>query len=150
MIFMGNKDDLAAGLFLLSEPEGKERETSNLDDLKTNTWKITNGTAGTTHTGNKNTVVIIDKTEGTIAWDESGDDLAVLLELDTDGLTNSGVWLLGFDSDLTDDNARGHGGTFKWSLVDSSVVTLAIAVKSPKVVLVGKTEFTTSKTAACL
>ena len=115
---------LATWLFLLAEPQGEEGETGDLDDLKPNSWKITDGSAGPTHTSDKDTVVIIDKPEGTISWDEGGDDLAVLLELNSDSLSDSGVWLLGFDSDLTDNNTGSHGNTLKWGLVDGSSLPL--------------------------
>lgn len=42
---------------------------------------------------------------------ESGDLLAVLDQLDTDTLANSGVGLLGLDTDLLEDDALGVGGT---------------------------------------
>ena len=142
--------NLATWLFLLSEPEGEERETSDLDDLKPNSWKITDGSARPTHTGDEDTIVIIDEPEGTISWDESGDNLAVLLELDTDGLSDSRVWLLGFDGNLTNNNSGGHGNTLKWGLVDGGSLALTERLHSPKIVSVCNAQLTSCLTTAGL
>ena len=48
-------------LILLSEPKGKETGSSNLDDLETDTGKITDGMARSTETGNKDFVVLVER-----------------------------------------------------------------------------------------
>ena len=141
---------LATWLFLLAEPQGEEGETGNLDNLEPNSWKITDGSAGPTHTGDENTIVIIDESEGTISWDESSDDLAVLLELDSDGLSDGRVWLLSFDGNLTDNNTGSHGNTLEWGLVDGGALPLTEALHGPKVVSVRNTQFTGCLPTACL
>ena len=133
---------LVTRLLLLSEPEGEEAETSDLDDLKPDTWKISDGSATTTHTGDENPIVIVDETKGTVAWDEGGDDFAVLLELNTDSLSDGRVWLLGFDGDLADDDAGGHGDTLEWGLVNGGSLPLAEFLGCPEVVPVRNTELT--------
>ena len=57
------------------------------------------------------TYVLINVVEATIAGDEGGDLLAVLDELHTGALTDSGVGLLGLNTDLLNDNTLGHGGS---------------------------------------
>lgn len=47
-------------------------------------------------------VVLLDKVETSVAGNESGDLLGVLDQLNTNGLTNGRVRLLGFDSATED------------------------------------------------
>lgn len=65
---------------------------------------------GSAETRDEDLVVLVDVVEATIAGDEGGDLLAVLDELNTDALTDSGVGLLGLDTDLLEHDALGHGG----------------------------------------
>lgn len=98
-------------LFLLSEPESIERDTSDLDDSESDSWQITDGVTRSTETSNEHLVVFIDESHTTILRNESSDSLVVLLELNSDTLSDGGVGLLGFDSDLFDDDACGVGRT---------------------------------------
>jgi hypothetical protein len=50
--------------------------------------------------GYQDFVVLFDEVEAAVVGDEGGDLLAVLNQLDTNALSDSGVRLLGFDSDL--------------------------------------------------
>ena len=61
----------------------------------------------TTKTGNEHFVVLIDEAQSTVAWDVRSNSLVVLFKLHSDALTNGGVGLLGFDSDLFYDNTSG-------------------------------------------
>ena len=67
--------------------------------------------AGSAETRDEDLVVLVDIVEATIAGDEGGDLLAVLDELNTDALTDSGVGLLGLDANLLEHDALGHGGS---------------------------------------
>ena len=103
-------------LFLLSHPEGHETTSSDLDSLESNSWKITNGMTRSTETGNKDLVVFVNKGHTTILWHVSGDSLVVLLKLDSDTLSNSGVRLLGFDGNLFNNDACCVGSFGEWLL----------------------------------
>ena len=131
-----------ARLLLLPEPQGEEAEAGDLDDLEPDTRKVTDGPAAPTHTGDQNPIVIIDEPQRTVARDEGGDDLAVLLELDTDGLSDGGVWLLGLDGDLADDDAGSHGDTLERGLVDGGSLPLAELLRRPEIVPVVNAELT--------
>merc|ERR1712179_89277 len=95
-------------LFLALE-ESKEGDTGNFDDLKSDTWDITDGVARSTESGDPNFVVFFDVVQRTIIWDESGDPFTVLDELDSNAFSNSRVWLFSFDSDFLDDDSFGVG-----------------------------------------
>ena len=88
-------------------PEGEEASVGDLDDLEADTGKITDGLARATETGNEDLVVLVNEAEATIAGHEASDSLVVLFELHSDTLTDGGVGLLGFDTDLFDDDAGG-------------------------------------------
>ena len=108
--FYENFAILVSRLFLLLAVEGEETDVGNLDDLETNPGNITLGVTGTTETGNEDLIVFFDVVEATIVGDEGDDLLAVLDELDTDALTNGGVGLFGFNTELFEDDALGVGG----------------------------------------
>ena len=91
-------------LLLLVGPESHETALSDLDDLETDTGKITLSVTGSTETGDEDLVVLIDEGHATITGNVSGNSLVVLLELNSDTLSDGGVWLLCFDSDLFDNN----------------------------------------------
>jgi len=65
---------------------------------------------GSTESGDQDFVVFVDEVEATVAGHEGCDTLPVLDELDADALTDGRVGLLGFDSDLLQDDSLGHGG----------------------------------------
>jgi len=100
--------------FFLAFEEGEEGNTSDFDDLKSDTGDITDGVAGSTETGNENFIVFFDVVQRTITWDEGGNPLTVLDELDSNAFSNSGVWLFGFDSDFLDDDTFSVRSTGKW------------------------------------
>ena len=123
---------LRTGLLLLLLVEGKEGDTGNLTDLESDTGNITNGVTGSAETRDEDLVVLVDVVEATIAGDEGGDLLAVLDELDTDALTDSGVGLLGLDANLLEHDALGHGGaTHGVGLHGSDGVGLAVLLIPP-------------------
>ena len=89
------------------KPKGKKGGASDLLNLESHTWNITDGVTLTTETGNEHFVVLIDEGESTVTGDVRSNSLVVLFELHSDALTNGGVGLLGFDSNLLNNNASG-------------------------------------------
>jgi hypothetical protein len=85
---------------LLLLPESEETDTRNLYDLESDTGNISLRFSLSTETRDEDLVVLIDKVEATIIGNESCDPFAVLDELYTNALSDSGVGLLGFDTDL--------------------------------------------------
>jgi len=102
---------LRAGLLLLLLPQSHETDTRDLDDLEADTGNITLGLALATETGKENLVVLVNEVQATVVGDESSDLLAVLNKLDLDTLADSGVGLLGLNTDLLKDDTLGVGGT---------------------------------------
>jgi len=103
--------DLRSGLLLLSQEEGVERHTGNLDNLETATWNITFRFASLSESGDQHFVVLVDVVKATVAGNEASDLLSVLNELHSDTLTDSGVRLLGLKANLLNNNALGHTGS---------------------------------------
>jgi hypothetical protein len=95
---MGRGKELRPGLVLLAAEEGEKGDTSDLDDLETDTGKVTDGVARAAETSDEDLVVLVDEVQATIVGNEASDLLAVLDELDTDTLTNGGVRLLSLDT----------------------------------------------------
>ena len=89
------------------QPKGKQGSAGDLLNLESHTWNITDGVTLTTETGNEHFVVLIDEGESTVTGDVRSNSLVVLFELHSDALTNGGVGLLGFDSNLLNNNASG-------------------------------------------
>lgn len=85
-------------LFLL--PESEQTDTSNLDDLESDTGNISLCLSSSTETGDQNFVVFIGKVETTVVGDESGDFFTVLDQLNTNTFSDSRVGLFGLDTDL--------------------------------------------------
>ena len=94
-------------LILLSEPEGEETGSSDLDDLETDTGTITDGMTRSTESSDEDFVVLIDERHTSISGDVGRDSLVVLSELDSDAFTDSRVRLLGLNTDLLDDDTSG-------------------------------------------
>ena len=92
---------------LLSEEERVQGHVGHLGDLESDAGNITDGVTLTTETGNEHFVVLIDEGESTVTGDVRSNSLVVLFELHSDALTNGGVGLLGFDSNLLNNNASG-------------------------------------------
>ena len=89
------------------QPKGQQGSASDLLNLESHTWNITDGVTLTTETGNEHFVVLIDEGESTVTGDVRSNSLVVLFKLHSDALTNGGVGLLGFDSNLLNNNASG-------------------------------------------
>lgn len=71
-----------------------------------------------------------------MARTESSNLLAVLDELDPDTLSDGRVGLLGFDTDLLEDDTLGVGGATEWRrLVRSAERTLLVCFIGPSLVL---------------
>ena len=121
-------------LFLLSRPKREKTASGNLNNLESNTGKITLGMTRSTETGNKDLVVFINERHTTISWDVSSDSLVVFLELNSDALSDGGVWLLGLDGDLLDDDTGSMGSLTEWLLPLRSGVLLLITQIGPSVI----------------
>ena len=100
---------LVTWLLLLAAVEGIEADRGDLDDLEADSGKITDGVTGTAEAGDENLVVLLNEVEATVIGNEADDLLTVLDELDTDALANSGVRLLGLDTNLLEDDTLGVG-----------------------------------------
>jgi hypothetical protein len=96
-------------LLLLSSPECAETAASDFNNLESHTGQITLSVTGSTETSNEDIIVFVDETHATISWNVSGNSLVVLLELNSHTLSDGGVWLLGFDSDLFNNDTTGVG-----------------------------------------
>ena len=117
----------------LSEPESEQRATGGLDDLESDTRNITLSVTRSTETGNEDFVVLIDETHTTIPWHVGSDLLVILLELDSDTLSDGRVWLLGFDGNFIDNDSGSVGGAFEWLLPSRDLVSfLVILIGPPK------------------
>ena len=121
-------------LFLLSRPKGEKTATGNLDNLESNTGKISLGMSRSTETGNEDLVVFINEGHTSISWDVGSDSLVVFLELNSDALSDGGVWLLGLDGDLLDDDTGSVGSLTEWLLPLGSGVLLLITQIGPSVI----------------
>lgn len=95
-------------------PESVQTIASDFRNHKTHTWQITDRVTGTTETSDKDLVVLVAEGHTTVTWDEAGDSLVVFLELHSHALSNTRVWLLGFDTNLLDNDAGSMGSTLEW------------------------------------
>lgn len=111
---------LRTWLFSLLFPQCEEGDTRDLDDLETDTWNITLSLTLSTETGEEDFVILVNKVQTTVIWNEGSDLLTVLDELDSDTLSDSGVWLLSFDTELFEDNTLSVGRTTKWRRLEGS------------------------------
>ena len=92
-------------LLLLSHPEGTKSAASDLNNLESDSGKITLSVSRSTETGNQNLIVLVDEGHATISGDISGDSLVVLLQLNSDALSDGGVGLFGLDGNLFDNDS---------------------------------------------
>ena len=113
------------------QPKGKQGSASDLLNLESHTWNITDGVTLTTETGNEHFVVLIDEGESTVTGDVRSNSLVVLFELHSDALTNGGVGLLGFDSNLLNNNASGLRRASEGLLPARDRVSLGVRFESP-------------------
>ena len=92
-------------LVLFVQPESEKRGVRNLGNCETDSWNITDGVTRTTETNDEHFVVLINEAHTTVAGHVGSNSLVVLFELHSDALTHGGVRLLGFDTDLLNNNA---------------------------------------------
>ena len=130
MLVAGSMD----GLLLLSLPESTEATSSNFNNLKSDSWKITHSVTRSTETGNKDLVVLVNERHTTILWDVGCDSLVVLLKLDSDTLSNSRVWLFSFNCDLFDDDTGSVGSLGERLLPLGSGVLFLVSFVGPPVI----------------
>ena len=103
-------------LLLLSHPESLEAATCHFNNLKSDSWNITLSVSRSTETGNEDLVVLVNEGHTTISWNVSGDSLVILLQLNSNTLSHGGVWLLGLDCDLLNNNSGSVGSLGEWLL----------------------------------
>ena len=123
------------GLLLLSHPESTETTPGDFNNLKSDSWKITDSVPRSTETGDEDLIVLINEGHTSILWNVSGDSLVVLLKLDSDALSDGGVWLLSFNSNLLDNNSSCVGGLGERLLPLGSRVLLLVSLISPSIIL---------------
>ena len=121
---------LVTWLLLLAAVEGEDSDAGDLDDLEADPGKISLGMSRTTESGHEDLVVLLHEVKATIVGHEGNDLLSVLDQLDADALTNSGVRLLGLDTDLLEHDALGVGGSSEGIGLDggSAVALLPLLV----------------------
>jgi len=98
-------DSLRPGLLLLFFPQRKETDTRDLDDLEADTGDITLGLTPSTEPRDQHLVVLIDKVQAAIVWNESSDFLSVLDELNTNTFSDGRVRLFSLDPDFFQHNS---------------------------------------------
>ena len=117
-------------LFLLSSVKSNKWDSLDGNDFESDTRNITLWFTLLTETGHKDLVVFSQVVKATIPRDESSDFLTVLVEEHSHTLSNSGVGLFGFDTDLLHNNSLGHTtaleGVFKSGTEQSLVVFLIV------------------------
>lgn len=71
---------------------------SQMTHLETDTGNITDGVTLTTETGDQHLIVLLNVVQATVTGHERGDLLAVLDQLHTNALPDSGIRLLSLDT----------------------------------------------------
>jgi hypothetical protein len=125
-------------------PERVETAAGDLADDEADAGQITDGHARATETGNEDLVVLVTEAHATVTRHEAGDSLIVFFELHTDALTDTGVGLLGFDTDLLDDDAAGVGGPTEGLAPLSGLMGFLVVFVGPLVVFSFDSELATS------
>jgi hypothetical protein len=113
------------------QPEGQERGSGDLLNLEADTWDITDGVTLTTETGDKDLVVLVNETHGTILRHEACNSLVVLFELYSHTFTDGRVGLLGLDGDFLDNDARRLRGASERLLPARDSVCLGVFLFGP-------------------
>ena len=113
------------------EPQGQQRGTGDFLNLEAHTWDITDGVTLTTETSNEHLVVLVDERHATITRHVASNSLVVLFELNSHALTHGRVGLLGFDTNLLDDDASGLSGSGERLLPLGDGVGLAVSLVGP-------------------
>ena len=106
-IYSNNKQKQSF-LFLLSWEQGHEGDTLDGNDFESDTRNITFGSTLLTETSNEDLVVFSQIVETTVPWNEGSNLLTVLLEHDSDSLSDGGVGLFWLYTDLFYDESLGH------------------------------------------
>uniref|UniRef100_A0A8C0VZU4 Uncharacterized protein n=1 Tax=Castor canadensis TaxID=51338 RepID=A0A8C0VZU4_CASCN len=77
---------------------GQKRHVGYFNNLKADSRDITNSMTFSTKSSNQNFIVFLNKVQATIIGYKSCDFLAILDKLNPDTLSDSGIWLFGFNS----------------------------------------------------
>ena len=126
--------DLRPRLLLDSLEESEQRHARHLHDLETDSGDISHGVSGTSESSNEHLVVLLDEVQAAITGHEGSDLLAVLDQLHTHALADSGVRLLGLNSELLQHDALGVGSTTEGVRLElGAKVLLLVALVGPLV-----------------
>ena len=125
-------------LFLFSSIEGNERDPLDGNNFESDTRNITFGFTLLTETGNEDLVVFGQVVQTTVPRDKGSDLLTVLVEENSHTLSDGGVGLFGFHTDLLHHDTLGHAaaleGVFKSGTEQSLVVFLVVPLLDPSLV----------------
>jgi len=116
----------------LSQPKGQEWAASGLNDLESDTRNITLSVTRSTETSNEYLIVLIDETQTTISWHVGSDFLIVLFKLNSDTLSDSGVWLLGLHSNFINNDAWCMRRACEWLLPLGSWMLFLVIIICPQ------------------
>ena len=126
----GYKSGIGSFLLLLAGEEGEQGNALNSHNFEADARNISLGLSLFTETGHQHLVVFSKVVEATVPRDEGSDLLAILLEHDSDTLTDGGVGLFGLNTDLLDNQSLGHAaaheGIFESRTEQSSIVLLIV------------------------
>ena len=111
MNFELQRGNLRARPLLLAAEEGVEGHVGDLADLESDAGNVTDSVTLTSESTDKDLVVLLNEVQTAVIGDESSDLLSVLDELNSDALSNGGVWLFGFDTDFVEDDSFRVGRT---------------------------------------
>merc|ERR1711972_766673 len=118
--------------------------TGHLDHLETDTGDITHSVTAATETSNQHLIVLLNEVQATVVGHEGSNLLGVLDQLHTGALADSGVGLLGLNTDLLQHNALGVRAAGKGLLPLAAQMALLVVLVRPQVLAALNLQLTTS------
>ena len=117
--------------FLFFHPKSIETASCNFDNLESDSWNISLGVTLSSEPSNENFIIFINKTHATVSWNVCSNFFIVFLELYSYTLSNCGVGLLSFDSNLFNHDTSSMGCFFEWFIPLRSRILFLIVIVSP-------------------